>query len=70
MIRAAKAMTSAEIMKRSLPRQMVRAMFTVISFSGDAQLPFGRIGKALKSLFDCARGDWLRVSEALLHFWQ
>jgi hypothetical protein len=33
--------------ERSL-RRAVRSMFTVFSFSGDAQRPFGRFGKALK----------------------
>src|ERR1700730_2304361 len=48
MIRAAMAKASAGIMRRSLARRAVRAMITVISFSGGAQRPFGRIGKALR----------------------
>jgi hypothetical protein len=37
-------------------------MITVISFSGDAQRPFGRIGKAPKKVpcSDCAAGNWPR----------
>src|ERR1700733_11489909 len=57
MTRAAVAMTRAEIMRGSLARRAVQAMFTVISFSGDAQRPFGRIGKALEEVpcSDCAQ---------------
>jgi hypothetical protein len=62
MIRATMATARPEIMRRRLARRPVRAMFTVISFSGDAQRPFGRIGKALKKIpcSDCAAGDWQR----------
>jgi hypothetical protein len=48
MIKAATATTRAEIVRRSLARRPVRAMFTVISLPGNAQRPFGRIGKALE----------------------
>jgi hypothetical protein len=45
-------------------------MFIVISFSGDAQRPFGRFEKALKEspCFDCAAEAGSGVSEVLLHF--
>ena len=62
MTKAAMATARAGITRRGLARRAVLAMFTVISFSGDAQRPFGRIGKALKKIpcSDCAAGDWQR----------
>jgi len=65
------AMARAEIMSRSLARCPVRVMITVISFSGDAQRPFGRIGEALKSPVPTVpRETGLGVSGALLHFYR
>src|ERR1700733_4411836 len=62
MIKAAMAMTSAGITRRSLPRCAVRAMFTAILLFRGAQRPFGRIGKAFREspCFDCAAGNWQR----------
>src|ERR1700746_554460 len=65
-IRAAAA--TARTMRRSLAWRAARTMFTVISFSGDAERPFGRIRGVNRQVprFDCAAGNWQRVSAASL----
>src|SRR5690348_13213070 len=65
MIKAAMATARAAIMRRSLARCAARTMFIVISFSGNAERPFGRMrgDNWQVPCFDCAAGNWQRVSD-------
>src|SRR5271163_1277152 len=72
-IRAALATARAGMMRRSLACCAARAIFTVVSFSGECRACVRSHGEALTGkfpCFDCAAGNWQRVSATSLHFCQ